>query len=224
MRPVRTTPSRTWSRGSPASRVYAVSASDRADARGWRTVVPSEPRPHGRGHEGACAGASHGCASPVVAVHVGCLGEFQHSLSFPVRILPMEHPRHAKPGPRRWGPRAAVRLDRDRPRPRDGLEPDAFRCAGGSPGSLHAGGSGRLPGARLGPPGAEALEPRGGPAGGAVPEPPRLRRPGRAVLPPRRARCRSATCRSAPTAWCAAPIPSGRSPSSRRSSIDLPAT
>ena len=24
---------------------------DRADARGWRTFVPSEPRPHGRGHE-----------------------------------------------------------------------------------------------------------------------------------------------------------------------------
>ena len=26
------------------------SSSDRADARGWRTFVPSEPRPHGRGH------------------------------------------------------------------------------------------------------------------------------------------------------------------------------
>ena len=26
---------------------------DRADARGWRTFVPSEPRPHGRGHHGS---------------------------------------------------------------------------------------------------------------------------------------------------------------------------
>ena len=46
-----TTSVRAWSRGSPASRVSAVSASVRADARGWRTFVPSEPRPHGRGHE-----------------------------------------------------------------------------------------------------------------------------------------------------------------------------
>ena len=34
----------------PAPNSDAISASDRADARGWRTCVPSEPRPHGRGH------------------------------------------------------------------------------------------------------------------------------------------------------------------------------
>jgi hypothetical protein len=32
------------------SRVSAICASDRADARGWRTFVPSEPRSHDRGH------------------------------------------------------------------------------------------------------------------------------------------------------------------------------
>jgi hypothetical protein len=34
----------------PTSHVSAISPSDRADARGWRTFVPSEPRTHVRGH------------------------------------------------------------------------------------------------------------------------------------------------------------------------------
>ncbi len=37
-------------RSPPTSHVSAILAPDRADARGWRTFVPSEPRTHVRGH------------------------------------------------------------------------------------------------------------------------------------------------------------------------------
>ncbi len=104
------------------------------------------------------------------------------------RLLPlgssstMEHVRRAKPGPRRWGSAllfvsilsglllvTAWNLTRS-----NALEEARRLCAGGPAG---------LPPACLGPPGAAALEPRSRPAGGALPESPRLRRPGRALLP-----------------------------------------